>query len=237
MTVDLGKIANKKNQRVRDRILGMVKILEAAGLPIDGLTPRRVEKIAMTLLALGDLKHETPWAQAKSVADERSLRTRDIIRYINSHFEESISDSSYDDIRRKDLVRPVQAGLVVKSAPTADTNDGTRGYFLSVEFCALVRTYESDAWTTAVETFDQAAIYAEYIRGERSIERIAVSLPDGATIELQQGPHNRIQAAVVNDFLPRYGYGAKVLYIADTSNKHLVQDDDGMERLGLTAPE
>jgi hypothetical protein len=106
-----------------------------------------------------------------------------------------------------------------------------------VEFCALVRTYESDAWTTAVETFDQAAIYAEYIRGERSIERIAVSLPDGATIELQQGPHNRIQAAVVNDFLPRYGYGAKVLYIADTSNKHLVQDDDGMERLGLTAPE
>jgi hypothetical protein len=47
---------------------------------------------------------------------------------MNAHLGENISPGSYDNIRRKDLVLPVEALIVLKSAknPDANTNDGTR---------------------------------------------------------------------------------------------------------------
>ena len=50
----------------------------------------------MAFLAVANVKESGEW---KNVDSSHALRTRDIIRYWNTHFNENISDSSYDDMR------------------------------------------------------------------------------------------------------------------------------------------
>jgi hypothetical protein len=63
------------------------------------------------------------------------------ILFWNEHYGQAVSDSSYDDVRRKDLILLVEGNLVSKSAadPTADVNDGTRGYSIHEAAAPLLR--------------------------------------------------------------------------------------------------
>ena len=92
---------------------------------MDGLSPSRKVKMAKAFLAVAAMKPGMKWAEARS---DNRLRSRDVIRWMNEYLGEDISSGSYDDIRRKDLLLPVEAGLVQKSAgnDAAATNDGTR---------------------------------------------------------------------------------------------------------------
>jgi len=132
MAINKKNIAKNKSPNVQKLIQSGVEIIESVGVPIHDLTLRRLEKMSMSFLALCAMNESKAWAEVLSITDGHVLRTREIITYLNEHFEESLSLSSYDDIRRKDLIRLVGMGLVVKSAnkPNADTNDGTRGYAL-----------------------------------------------------------------------------------------------------------
>ena len=237
MNIDISKIATKKTNTVKQKIVEALEILEAVGVPCEDLTPRRLEKMAMSFMATANITLDTPWAACSSAQDGHILRTREIITFINQHFDENISSGSYDDIRRKDLLRPVGMGLIIKSAnkPTADTNDGTRGYGLSDDFRLLCKTFNTDQWHTALTEFEIDEEYTAIVTGKREMAKIEVSLAEGVKVALDHGPHNRIQQAVVEDFLPRFGYGAKVLYIGDTSDKGAHKLSEPMVALGLNA--
>ena len=60
-----------------------------------------------------------------------------------------------------------------------------------------------------------------------------VTLPDGSRYRLSPGPHNEIQKAVIEEFLPRFSKGAEVLYIGDASEKALHVDDAGLRDVGI----
>ena len=171
----------------------------------------------------------------ESLNDGRALRTREIIEFINHHFEENISSGSYDDIRRKDLVRLVGMGLVVKSAnnPEADTNDGTRGYAIEGRFAKLIKSFGTNKWENNLSKFQIDQDYIDQCEGRRDLRKLEVRLEEGVTISLDDGPHNKIQKAIVEQFLPIYGHGATVLYIGDTSEKQMHQYSEKMEALGL----
>ncbi len=235
MNIDISKIAKKKTAPVKQKIIEALEILEAVGVPCEDLTPRRLEKMAMSFMATANIMLKTPWAACSAVQDGHILRTREIIAFINQHFEENISSGSYDDIRRKDLLRPVGMGLILKSAnnPTADTNDGTRGYGLSEDFRLLCQTYKTGQWDSALNEFEIDVEYAAIVAGEREVTKIEVTIAEGVKVALDHGPHNRIQQAVIEDFLPRFGYGAQVLYIGDTSDKGAHKLSEPMVTLGL----
>ena len=65
---------------------------------------------------------------------------------------------------------------------------------------------------------------AERLDAARHIGLVPIKLPDGTTIEFSPGEHNLLQKAIIEHFLPRFGYGAEVLYIGDTAKKFLVRD-------------
>ena len=44
-------------------------------------------------------------------------------------------------------------------------------------------------------------------------------------------PLRRTKRAVIEEFLPRYGYGAEVLYVGDASNKFLLRDEARLKDL------
>jgi DNA (cytosine-5)-methyltransferase 1 len=199
-------------------------ILAKLGVPLDGLTSRRLEKMALAFLAVADVRRSVDWSAAKGYDGTRALKSRDIIAYINRRFGEKISPGSYDDIRRKDLLLPVAAGIVVKSAenPDAARNDPTRAYALSPACAGLIRAFGADNWDELIDEFlaDKTTL-AEKLAAEREMQQVPIILPGGKQLKFSPGEHNRLQKSVIEQFLPRYGYGSEILYVGDTTDKFL----------------
>ena len=209
-------------------------ILSKLGIPLEGLKPRELEKMAMAFLAVTDVKRSADWSKTRIREGKDTLKSRDIIAYLNQHFEEKISPGSYDDIRRKDLKLPVVAGIIIASAnkPNAARNDPTRGYSLSPEYVELIRRFGQPDWEEAMEEFmaDRPTL-AERLDAARQLDIVPIKLPDGQTIQFSPGEHNLLQKAIIEQFLPRYGHGAEVLYVGDTAKKFLVKDKQKLKSL------
>ena len=211
----------------------MLDILGEVGIPLDG-TPRRLEKMAMACLAVGDVK--TNFAEAKSADDNHFLTTREIINYENANYGENISSGSYDDIRRKDLLMPVQAQIVLNSSAfdSQATNNPTRGYALNPLFASLIRTFGTNEWEKSLNEYkSKAKPLRDELERRRNMEKIPVKLPSGVELELSAGEHNLLQKRIVEDFLPRFGMGAEVLYIGDTSDKFLYMNKEVLGKIGF----
>ena len=224
-----------------EKVEQALNILRGIGVPLRNYTKRRRERIAKSLLAVGHLQPHTPWSEAQSFFDDgpKPVTTREIIRFWNEHYGERLADSSYDDVRRKDLAVIVAAKMVLPSAadPTADTNDGTRGYALSLEGLELIRSYGSDSWEERLRLFRQnAGVLADRLSKARTFKMIPVKLPSGHTYNLSPGPHNQIQKAIIEEFLPRFSKGAEVLYIGDTSKKVLHTEAEKLRLLVIAEP-
>ena len=231
------QLTGNKSDEVKKLIFLMLDILEEVGIPLNG-TPRRLERMAMACLAVGDIK--TAFKEAKSAEDNRFLTTREIIAYENQHYGENISSGSYDDIRRKDLLMPVQAGIVLNSSAfdTQATNNPTRGYALNPAFAQLIRGFGSTRWKRNMRHYkEQMESLKEALDRKRNMERIPVKLPSGIELELSAGEHNLLQKLIVEDFLSRFGMGAEVLYIGDTTDKFLYKNDTELGKIGFFALE
>ena len=50
---------------------------------------------------------------------------------------------------------------------------------------------------------------------------------------LSSGPHNKLQRAIIQEFLPRFGLGAEILYLGDTTDKYLIRDDEKLNEIGF----
>ena len=160
-------IAIKKEQALN--------IIRAVGIPVREMTPRRRERLALALLAVIRLQPNMNWHEAQSYFDNgpTPITTREIIRFWNTYYGETIADSSYDDVRRKDLIYLVEGGLVEKSAadPTADTNDGTRGYAVNRDGLRLIQAYDGDDWDTALLNFrDKMGVLSDRLSRSRDFQ-------------------------------------------------------------------
>ena len=223
---------------VSEKIEQALTILKSVGVPVRGMSPRRSRRVALALLAVGHLPPDKPWTEATSfsVGGPAPVKTRDIIRFWNEHYGEQLSMSSYDDVRRKDLVFLVEAELVEASAadPTADINDGTRGYAVPQGALALIRSYGNASWESELASFRQnAGVLTDRLSKARELKMVPVTLPDGSNYTLSPGPHNRIQKAIIEQFLPRFSNGAQVLYVGDAVQKILHIDAEKLNSLGI----
>lgn len=230
-------VAKKKpNKKKLEKLVAeALEILSAFGIPVTEETMRRRTRMAKALIAVAGMTAESDWAEAKSDADGHRLRSREVIEWMNAHLDESISSGSYDDIRRKDLILPVTAEMVLKSAGKLDaaTNDGTRAYALNPEFAAQIRHFGTPKWEATLRQFMAGKVaLADELRRQRDLARIPVVV-EGQTVLFSPGEHNKIQKSVIEQFLPLFGHGAKVLYVGDTENKTLFHDEAGLGELGF----
>ena len=216
-------------EKLLDEILNVFSLV---GIPLDGLTPRRKAKMAKAFLSVAGMKPGMSWAEAR--ADHR-LRSRDVIRWMNAHLGENISSGSYDDIRRKDLLLPVEAGIVLKSAGNEDaaTNDGTRTYALSEEIAELLHAYGTASWEEQLASFLAGrTTLAEQLNRARLQALVPVRF-GGHELLFGPGEHNQLQKVVIEDFLPRFGRAAEVLYVGDTQDKFLFVEEERLLALGF----
>ncbi len=218
------------NQKLINEAL---EILELVGIPFDK-TPKALQSMAMSFLAVAGVTKS--WKEAKGQNENRHLKTRDIIKFINEHYEENISSGSYDDIRRKHLKYLVLADLIINSAknPNAATNDPTRGYTLHSDFKTLVTFYGTNQWDIKLKLFlKNRPSLSDIFARKRNVVKVPIKIPGGKILEFSQGGHNQLQREIIEEFLPRFGPGCTVLYIGDTSNKFLYRDDKQLKDLGF----
>lgn len=222
------RLPDKKRQT--ERIINeALHILSVLGVPLQDLSDRRLEKMAMAFLAVCGVAKPGMWQGVGQTEPCRALTSRQIIEYVNARFEEQISSGSYDDIRRKDLRLPVLAGIILKSAnnPDASTNNPTRAYALNPEYAPILQAYGTDGWESDARDFlSGRKTLDERLDDARPMDAVPISLPSGVVLQLSRGKHNELQKAVIEEFLPRYGEGSKLLYVGDTA-KRLLHLDTG----------
>lgn len=230
---DSSKTFSEKPKEIQELINTALYILDTFGIPIEG-TPRRLERMAIAFLASGDIKSLKELPEAKDLNSGFYLKTRDIINYVNEHFKENISSGSYDDIRRKDLKLLTIAEVVLQSNPNSATNDSTRGYSINPTYSELIRSFGNKNWEKSVkDILKNIEPLSQKLKRERQISKVEVTLPSGKQLTFSAGEHNDLQKAIIEDFLPRYGFGAEVLYIGDTADKYLYLEKEKLEKLNF----
>ena len=233
ISVDTSKTFSEKTPQVQELINTTLYILDVFGIPIEA-TPRRLERMAITFLASGNIKKISDFKRVQDLNSGYALKTRDIITYVNNYFGENISSGSYDDIRRKDLKLLTVAEIVLQSNPNSATNDSTRGYSINPTYAELLRSFGSKNWEKiVVEKLKHIEPLSKKLKREREIAKVNVTLPSGGELTFSSGVHNDLQKAIIEEFLPRYGYDAEVLYVGDTSDKYLYIEKEKLEELNF----
>jgi type II restriction enzyme len=205
-------------------------ILKALGLP-----PAQCNEIsAYTLLALCGTKRRSDWAQAS----RSSLTiTKGIMKFVDKEFGKSYAPNTRETFRRQVLHQFVQARIADYNPddPALPTNSPRAHYAISQAALAAIRMYGKRGWKSACSTFrsQQGSLVAVY-RSERQAHLVPIRLSDGTTLKLSPGKHNRVQAAVVELFAPRFAPGALLAYVGDTANKRLHLDDNLLSKLGIS---
>ncbi len=227
------KTFSRKSKGTQKLINTTLFILDQFGIPMTG-TQRRLERMAIAFLACGDVK---TIKELKSIKDSNSghaLGTRQIIDFVNDHFNESQSKGSYDDIRRKDLLLLTTADIVLQSQPGSNQNDSTRGYNVNPFYANIIRNFGSKNWMQKTASLLKGIEpLSERIKRKRNLHKLEVKLPSGKKLQFGLGEHNQLQKLIIEEFLPIYGYESEVLYVGDALKKYLHRDEKKLEELNF----
>lgn len=206
-----------------------LEILRAFGLP----RAQQNERSALTLLALAGLGPKNAWAKAKKPL----LRIWDIMAFMRDKYGKDYAANSRETVRRRTIHQFEQARLVDRNPddPSRPTNSGNNCYRLTDAALAVLQTYGTAAFESAVKKFVQkfGQLQKAYDK-RRDLQKVELELPkQRATIHLSPGKHNALQVAVIEELGPRFAPGAKLLYLGDTAKKHVVYATDDLARLNI----
>jgi type II restriction enzyme len=209
------------------------KILAALGMP----SAQQNEMAALTLLALCDLTPDDSWSSAKR---KSTTVSKGIMAFIGSEYGRSYAPNTRETIRRQVLHQFVQ-GRIADYNPdnlSLPTNSPKAHYALSDAALTVIRTYGTDSWNDAVANFKNTydSLTIQYQSSRQTIG-IALTLPDGSTLNLSPGEHNRLQAQVIEKFSPQFASGAILLYLGDTADKDLYIASKQLIDLGIPVTE
>jgi len=210
-------------------------VLESLGVPLASATQRHREMASMCFLSVAGVTHSADWPSAGNHPG-RPLTSRQIIDFINKHFEEAISRGSYDDIRRKYLHGAVLAGIVHQSAadPEAAPNNPTRGYGVNPEYLPVITAFGQSGWTGLAAKFMEGRMpLTDLVGGRQPVQAVVLTMPDGSALKLGPGQHNALQRAIVEQFRPRFAPDSHVLYLGDADDRSIVNDTGRLAKIGL----
>lgn len=214
---------------VKQKTTEALDVLKQLGLP----RAQQQERSALTLLAVLDMRPETPWTEAGNPL----IGITPIMDFIAAHYGKTYAPNTRETIRRQTMHQFMQAGLVVANPdrPDRPTNSPKWCYRVAPEALALLRQFGTTTWAVALAAFReiQQALAEQYAR-ERQMNMIPLVINGGKKITLSPGDHSELIRQIIVEFGPRFSPGAEVLYVGDTGDKIGHFDADALATLGLT---
>ncbi len=212
-----------------DEAIGILKTL---GLP----KAQQNERSGLTLLALLDLKENSPWSASKS----RSIRIHDILIFIQKCYGKQYAENTRETIRRQSLHQFEQAGIVIRNPddPMRPTNSPNTVYAIEHNTLNVIRNYGTSKWKKAVEGWvARKGKLIEKYEKRRKRHSISVNLPEGTLVRLSPGKHNKLQDQIIAEFRVRFCPKALTAYVGDTARKLLHIDEDLLKKLKIPITE
>jgi type II restriction enzyme len=212
----------------------MGKIYEAQEILRElGLPPAQYnESAALTFLSLANIKEDDPWRKAEPIR----RRIHDIIIFIKDSYGREYAENTRETIRRQVIHQFEQARIVNRNPdnPFLSTNSPRTHYALTDEIINLIREYGGKGWNKKIKRIlgSRKGLWEIYQR-ERKLKMVPVKLPTGKNILLSPGKHNELQAAVIEQFGPRFAPSSRVAYIGDTARKTLHLDERLLQNLKI----
>jgi type II restriction enzyme len=205
------------------------EILRTLGLP----PAQYNEMSALTFLAVCNIKENDSWLDAS----KQSLGvTKGIMTFVNENYNKNYAPNTRETFRRQVLHQFVQARVVDYNPdfPDLPVNSPKAHYAITNEVLEVVRNYKTENWEIAVKHFISIVgkLTDVYLK-ERELIQIPVTLANGEVIKLSAGKHNEVQAAIVEQFAPRFANGGTLLYLGDTAKKDLFVDEKTLQELGI----
>jgi len=209
-----------------------ITILERLGLP----KAQQNERSALTLLALIDLREDTPWSKSQ----KRGIRIHDILIFIQKHYGKQYAENTRETIRRKTLHQFEQAGIAIRNPdnPLRPTNSPKTMYAIADDALRVIRKYGATSWQSAISKFvkSKGRLIEKYEK-RRKTHLIPVPLPDGKIVSFSPGKHNELQLKIIQEFRKRFCPNTKVVYVGDTARKLLHVEEDLLEKLKISITE
>lgn len=207
-------------------------VLETLGMDAE----RSNERSGLVLLALAGLTPGETWDHAANPM----LGTRAIMDFIRDEYGKEYAPNTRETVRRFTLHQFVEAQFVVQNPdqPTRPVNSPKWNYQITSEALEVLRAYNTDAWTHAVDQYleELPGLKARYAAA-REMDRIPLTLPDGSAFTLSPGGQNILLKVMVEDFCPRFTPGGQVLYIGDAGDKWALFEHDVLSSLGVEVDE
>ena len=208
------------------------RILEEIGMP----RKQQNDISRLTLLALVNVGPRTPWRKAKNPM----LRIHDIMQFCANTYGKKYAENTREVFRRQVIHHFEHARLVDRNPdePDRPTNSGLTCYALTPEFLNVIRAYSTKRWAAKRDRFikAQGRLKVNYDKRRRR-HKVTVKLPDEKTLRLSPGKHNKLQARIVNDFIPEFVPSGVLLYLGDTAKKVLHIDQTTLTKLSVPVQE
>jgi hypothetical protein len=156
--------------------------------------------------------------------------------FVNESYGKSYAPNTRETFRRHVLHQFVQARIVDHNPddPTLPVNSPKAHYAVTLEVLEVVKSFRTKKWKTTLGNFiDTVGKLSEVYMRERELAQVPVILQNGKIIRLSSGRHNVVQAAIVEQFAPRFANGGVLLYLGDTAKKDLFVDKKGLKDLGI----
>ncbi len=213
---------------VKRRVQTAEEVLRALGAPRGQCN----ERSALTLLGLLDLTPGTPWSDAKA-----SLRgVTAFMDWMAEEYGKRYAPNTRETIRRFTLHQFIQMGLVLLNPddPKRPPNSPATVYQIEPSALALLQTFGTEAWDSNLALYRVSMAGINRLRNSpRQMPSIAVTLPNGQTLEVTAGGQNVLVKEVVEQFAPRFTPGGYLIYVGDTVEKHLLYEVEYLGGLGV----
>ena len=210
----------------------MGKIEEGLDILIKAGVPRaqQNERSSLTLLAVLDIKQDTPWAQAK----KRIIRIHDILVFIQKSYKKKYAENTRETIRRQTLHQFEQAGIVERNSDdqSRPTNSPNTVYNITDEALKLVKSYGIPSWDESLHEFvSKKGRLVERYEKRKDKNLIELVTSSGNQIKFSPGKHNELQIRIIKELVPRFCSKAKLIYVGDTARKLLLQELELLKKL------
>jgi type II restriction enzyme len=208
-------------------------ILKELGLPV----AQQNEISGYTLLALCNIKEKDKWSKAFRQSHGIS---KGIMTFISVNYKKDYAPNTRETIRRQVLHQFVQAGIADYNpdAPDLPVNSPKAHYAISEIALKTISAYKTRTWKNVKEDFKaQAGNLREKYSKKRGMLSVPLKLANGKVLLLSPGKHNKVQAAIVEEFASRFAKDSILLYVGDTENKDLHIEREKLEKIGIPITE